>query len=383
VCSRIFKIGIVTIYPPPLLIHGRNGGVASYSKNLVLSLLNYCSVVVFAEKLLNSKNNYRDGVPIYRCWTKGVSYPFQIFRSILKNKVDLVHIQYETYLFGGMASALTFPLLVALIRLLRKPIVVTMHGVLSLSKMNKSLVKLVVLLSTKIIVHEKTLMNILTDEYRCDHLKINVINHGIEQPEVIINSDKAKKKLSIQSKKVILFFGYLTGYKNLDLLIDSARFLKTDDWLILIAGGMHPRLTKDSNYINYISELREKAARISEKSILFKGFVNEEEISLYFSAADLVIFPYNICISSSGPLSLAASFGKPFLVSDAFREVINFDDVRFKDEPKELAAKIDRFFDNPELKLKVIAWVEKFRVGRSWDKVAEKTFALYTDLIKT
>jgi len=277
-----------------------------------------------------------------------------------------------------------------------------MHGVVPLSKMTASflkenripsnalvmrlgltfLVKLVALLSTKIIVHEKNLMAILTDEYRCDHSKINVINHGIEQPEVIISSDKAKRKLNIHSKRVILFFGYLTGYKNVDLLIDSARFLKTDDWLILIAGGMHPRLTEDSNYIKYISELREEAARISKKSILFKGFVNEEEISLFFSAADLVIFPYNIYMSSSGPLSLAASFGKPFLVSDAFREVITFDDARFKNEPKELAAKIDHFFDNPELKLNIIDWVEKFRMSRSWDKVAEKTFTLYTDLIK-
>lgn len=402
-CRKILKIGIVAIYPPPLLTHSRHGGVASYSKNLVNSLLEYCSAVVFAEKLSNCNDTYQDRIQVQRCWTKGLRYPFQIFRSILQNQVDLVHIQYETYLFGGIVSALVFPLLLALIRLLRKPVVVTMHGVIPLSKINRLflkenripsntlimqlgltfLVKLVVTLSTKIIVHERNLRNILVKEYNCDHSKITVINHGIEQPKVKIGSDEAKKKLGVHSKKVILFFGYLTGYKNVGLLIESAQFLKIDNWLILIAGGMHPRLANDRTYIAYISELREKAAKISEESIIFKGFVSEEEISLYFSAADLVIFPYNITMSSSGPLSLAASYGKPFLVSDAFREVITFRDIQFMNDPKELAGKIDCFFENPELKNKILAWVDEFRMGRSWDNVAEKTFLLYAALLNT
>ena len=397
-CWKIINVGIVTIYPPPLSIHGRLGGVASYSKNLVNSLLKFCSVVVLAEKLPISKDNYYESALIHRCWTKDFRYPFQIFKILLKSQVDVVHIQYETYLFGGLFSALVFPLLLALVRLMRKPVIVTMHGVVPLSKINKSflkenqipsnalimrlgltfLVRLIVFLSTSVIVHEKNLMDILKEEYDCSISKIKVINHGIEEPTVSISSDEAKKKLGLLSKRVILFFGYITGYKNVGLLIDSAKFLKINNWLILIAGGMHPRLASDRNYVDYISKLRKKAAKISEKSILFKGFVAEEEISLYFSAADLVILPYSISMSSSGPLSLAASYGKPFLVSAAFREVITFDDVQFMNDPKKLAAKIDCFFENPESKYKILARIDEFRRGRSWDKIAEKTFLLYT-----
>jgi glycosyltransferase involved in cell wall biosynthesis len=403
VCSKILKVGMVTIYPRPLLTHGRNGGVASYSKNLINSLLKYCSVIVFAEKLSNCNSLYYDNVPVHRCWTKDLRYPFQIFRSILQNQVDLVHIQHETYLFGGLITALAFPLLLALIKLLRKPVIVTVHAVVPLSEITglflkenripsnalimrfglAFLIKLIVALSTKIIVHERNLMDILIREYNCDCSKITVINHGIEQSEVAISSDEAKRKLGVHSKKVILFFGYITGYKNVGLLIESAQFLKIDNWLILIAGGMHPRLADDRNYIAYISELQEKAAKISEKSILFKGFVREEDFDLYFSAADLVILPYNISISSSGPLSLATSYGTPFLVSNAFREVIPFSDIQFMNDPQELAGKIDCFFENPELKNKILAWVDESRMGRSWNNVAEKTFMLYTALLNT
>lgn len=393
-------MGIVTIYPSPLSTHSRRGGVASYSKNLVNSLLKFCSVVVLAEKLPISKDNYYESALIHRCWTKDVRYPFQIFKILLNSQVDVVHIQYETYLFGGLFSALVFPLLVALVRLMRKPVIVTMHGVVPLSKMNKSflkenqipsnalimrlgltfLVRLIVYLSTSVIVHEKNLMDILKEEYKCSISKIKVVNHGIEEPNASISSDEAKKKIGLHSKRVILFFGYITGYKNLSLLIESAKFLKVENWILLIAGGMHPRLIGNSNYTKYISELREKAMEISEHNILFKGFIREEEISLYFSATDLVIFPYSICMSSSGPLSLAASYGKPFLVANSFREIIPYDDIRFTNDPKELAAKIDCFFTDPEFRLKILAWVHKFKMGRSWDKVAQKTFLLYTTL---
>jgi glycosyltransferase involved in cell wall biosynthesis len=396
-------VGIVTIYPPPLSVHSRHGGVASYSKNLVSSLLKYCSVTVFAEKLSTSKGRHHEAESIHRCWTKGIKYPFQIFKTILKNEVDVFHIQYETYLFGGLASGLIFPLLVALIGLLRKPVIVTMHGVIPLSRLNSSflrenriqgntlimrigltfLVRLIVFLSTAVIVHEENLSEILKKEYNIDASKINVINHGVEEPKVMINSNEAKEKLGVHSKKVILFLGYITGYKNVGLLIDSAKFLKVDNWVILIAGGMHPRLMNDINYVKYVSELRKRAMRISEQNILFKGFVPEEEICSYLSAADLVVFPYNICISSSGPLSLAASYEKPFLATNSFREIITLDEIRFINEPEKLAAKINCFFDDSRLRLRILDWVQKFKMKRSWTKIAKKTYLLYKKLAAT
>ena len=244
------------------------------------------------------------------------------------------------------------------------------------------LVKIIINLSTAVIVHEKNLRRILIEEYKCAASKINVVNHGIEEPNATLASDKAKEKLGLHSKRVILFFGYITGYKNVSLLIESAKFLKVDNWVILIAGGLHPRLIGDGDYVRYVSQLHKRASKISEQNILFKGFIPEEEISSYFSAADLIIFPYNICMASSGPLSLAVSYGRPFLVADSFREVIAFDDIVFLNEPKKLAEKIDSFFANPTFRIKSLEWVKKFKIGRSWDEVAKKTFFLYTELIE-
>jgi glycosyltransferase involved in cell wall biosynthesis len=397
------RIGVVSIYPPHVSKHAEQGGVASYSKNLVDSLLKYCSVVIFADKLYASEDEYSEGATVYRCWSKGVKYPFQIFKKLLTNRVDVVHVQYETYLFGGLIAALVFPFLLFLIKLLRKPIIVTMHGVIPLSRVNKCfleenringnplimrlgltlLVKFIMPLSTVVIVHEKKLRDILTREYRCPASKIRVIYHGIEDPKFSINAEAAKEKLGAGSKHVILFFGYITGYKNVDLLIDSARFLKVNDWVMLIAGGVHPRLSRDSSYLKYLSDLRKRASEICEEKIVFKGFVPEEEIAVYFSAADLVVFPHKICISSSGPLSLAASYGKPFLVSDSFREIVDFDDIVFKNNSQELASKIDFFFSDTAFGLKASEYSKNIKANRLWNRISKQTYELYKKVILT
>ena len=396
------RVGIVSIYPPPRSKHVKRSGVAAYSKNLVDSLLKYCSVVVFADKI-GQISDYESskGLQVHRCWNRGVTYPFQIFKKLLNEKVDVVHIQHETYLYGGLASLLVFPLLLFLVRLLGKPAIVTMHGVIPLSRVDECfleenringnplimrigltlIVKIIVPFSTMVVVHENKLRDVLVKEYKCRPSKICVIYHGIEEPEVLVESTVAKTKLGFASKNVILFLGYITGYKNVDLLIDSAKYLKGNGWVMMIAGGVHPRLANDPGYQKYLSDLQKKASTISKEKIVFKGFVPEEALPDFLAAADLVVFPHNICISSSGPLSIAASYCRPFLVSNSFREIIDFDCIVFENNPKELAHKIDCFFTDATFNLTTVECLERFRNSRLWSKVAKQTYELYKVLL--
>jgi len=60
---------------------------------------------------------------------------------------------------------------------------------------------------------------------------------------------------------------------------------------------------------------------------------------LYFAAADLVILPYRTFMSSSGPLSVAFSYGKPFIVSKNLSSY--FDSSDFRLALKEVGLKRD------------------------------------------
>ena len=172
------------------------------------------------------------------------------------------------------------------------------------------------------------------------------------------------------------YYGYITGYKNVELLIDSAKFLKIPEWTMIIAGGSHPRLSNNSGYNEYISYLRKKASAISNR-ILFKGFIREEEVPLYFSAADLVVLPYTACISASGPLSLAISYERPFLVSDALSEILPSNYLVFRSDSRELANKIDSFFRDNKVEAEALCCLKNLKNKRLWRKVSLQTYKVY------
>jgi len=401
--EKEMKVGMVSIYPPAGFIHARLGGVASYTKNLVLSLLNSCEVVVFADTIQPTcRGHYDEDTRVYRCWNKGGFYPFQIFKRLLSNNVDILHVQHEIYLYGGLSSAIVFPLLLFFIRLLRKPLVVTLHAVIPLLKVDKRflrenwikgrpiamrvglclLVKIIAFLSTRIIVHEEKFGEVLRHEYNCPSRKVCVIHHGVEERDDLIGNYEAKEKLNLREKNVILFFGYIAGYKNVELLIESTKLLRIPNWIIVIAGGSHPRLSADPNYLKYLSDLREKALATSKDGILFKGFIADEDISLYFSAADLVVFPYTTAMSSSGPVCLAISYKRPFLISKYFKQMVKIDELTFDVDPQELAGKIDVFFRSQDVRSKALKYVEQLGDERSWNNVTEKMINLYETMIK-
>lgn len=397
------KIGVVSEYPPLGYKHVKLGGVASYTKNLVTSLLNHCIVTVYANRVSYTDRKYYDeNVLICRCWKKSVLYPFQIFKKLLNSEIDILHVQHEIYLYGGLSSAILFPLLLCFIKLLRKPVVVTMHGLIPLSEVNGNflrenwikgsplimriglilLVKLITFLSNSIIVHEEKFKEVLRREYGCLGHKVYVVHHGIEEIKNLIDKNEAKEKLSLPGKNVILFFGYIMGYKNVELLIESANFLKIQDWVMIIAGGAHPRMSANLTYRRYISDLREKALATFEDKILFKGFIDEEDIPLYFSAADLVIFPYRIVMSSSGPMYIAFSYKRPFLISNNFNQIFKIEELIFEKDPKALAIKIQTFFQNKDIKYRALKYVEQLCSARSWRNVAKKTIHIYKSMIK-
>ena len=53
----------------------------------------------------------------------------QIFSTLIREKPAVVHFQHEFFLYGGISSALLFPLLILLTRLAGIKVIVTMHGV--------------------------------------------------------------------------------------------------------------------------------------------------------------------------------------------------------------------------------------------------------------
>jgi len=181
----------------------------------------------------------------------------------------------------------------------------------------------------------------------------------------------------------VLIMGYATGYKGIDLLLEGfAEYAHADSRAYLLIGaGKHPKLAQDTAYLKEYERLQHKAAAlIPAKQYRWAGFIGEHDIAAYYSAADVSLYPYTIAMSSSGPMSFAMSFQKPFLASDAFQDILGaFPKVLFDRTAANLAERLAYFFTHKD---EYSDLSQAFKTTRSWTQVSASTSAVYQQLIE-
>lgn len=108
---------------------------------------------------------------------------------------------------------------------------------------------------------------------------------------------------------VLLFFGNPREEKGLDLLISAlAPLATTPGWQLVIAGKMRPAQE---------AQVRAQVAShgLTDKVRVDAGHVSDEDVPLYYRAADLVVIPYRR-IYESGVTIMSMSMARAVLVSD-------------------------------------------------------------------
>ena len=155
----------------------------------------------------------------------------------------------------------------------------------------------------------------------------------------------AKSAVKQNKSLNLLFFGFVRPYKGLDTLLKAVAILRNRDISVKIAGEFWD---DKEDYLRLISDLD-----ISGKVQLVDRYIPDDEMSLCFSWADLVILPYKKTITS-GIIATAYGFGKPVLATNVggFHEVIQ-DGYTGKivppDDPEALAEGIVWFMTNKQI----------------------------------
>lgn len=125
-----------------------------------------------------------------------------------------------------------------------------------------------------------------------------------------IDKLEARKQLGLQTNgKYVLFFGMVRKYKGLDLLLDAMEKVvkQNSDIQLIIAGEYYE---DETVYLNKIETL---GLAKNVKSI--NQYIPDDEVHLYFSAADLVAQTYHTA-TQSGISQIAMHYEKPILVTD-------------------------------------------------------------------
>ena len=122
-----------------------------------------------------------------------------------------------------------------------------------------------------------------------------------------LQQDAAQHALGIAPKsKVLLFFGFIRDYKGLDLLIEALAKLPQDHVLI-IAGEPYGEMKKYRDAIDRLG--------IRDRIVDRIRYIPDQEVPLYFSAADAVVLPYRSA-TQSGITAIAQHFAKPVIATD-------------------------------------------------------------------
>jgi len=120
----------------------------------------------------------------------------------------------------------------------------------------------------------------------------------------------ARKELGIGAgfEKVLLFFGIVRPYKGLSYLIEAMPRIidNIPDVCLVVAGEFWESREK---YLQRIDELR-----IEENVTIVDGYIPNEDVMTYFSAADIIVLPY-VSGTGSGIVQIAFGFGKPVIAA--------------------------------------------------------------------
>lgn len=190
-----------------------------------------------------------------------------------------------------------------------------------------------------------------------------------------ISKQQARQQLDLPSgKKILLFFGFIRDYKGLDTLIRCMALLP-DDYLLVVAGEMYGDF---AGYQRLIDDTG-TAAKIS----LFVRYINDAEVPLFFSAADVGVLPYKSA-TQSGIAQIAFNYDLPLIATDVggLGEMITAGETGLlidSQEPAALAAAVRQYFEH-NLQQPFARAIAERKASYSWPGFAEAVLQLYREI---
>ncbi len=149
-------------------------------------------------------------------------------------------------------------------------------------------------------------------------------NYGEKLPNSV-----AKQRLGLDADtSYLLFFGFIRDYKGLDLLLTAFADERLREFPVklLVAGEYY---SSPEPYLKIIAD-----RNLEDFIELRTDFIPDNEVNLYFSAADMIVQPYKTA-TQSGVTQIGYHFEKPMLVTNVggLSEIIPNGKVGYSVEP--------------------------------------------------
>ncbi|NTS41304.1 glycosyltransferase [Flavisolibacter sp. BT320] len=191
-----------------------------------------------------------------------------------------------------------------------------------------------------------------------------------------LSTKEAREKLALPlGEKIILFFGFIRRYKGLDMLLQalSDERVKKENIRLLVAGEFYE---DETIYKQIITE-----NGLENSVYLRTGFIPDNDVRLYLSAADCVVQPYRNA-TQSGVTPLAYHFEKPMIVTNVggLPSLVPHQKAGLVVEPnpQALADGILQFYQTGASYF--LPYLQSEKQKLSWDNLVQTFIGLYASL---
>jgi glycosyltransferase involved in cell wall biosynthesis len=304
--------------------------------------------------------------------------PFTWLRDALFTGADLLHAQW-----WSLPLVLVYGCICAIFKLRGKPVVFTVHNVRGHepSRLFEIASRWLFKLGDHFVVHTRQGRRLMKTEYNLPEDRISVIPHGSLDFHVYkgVDRDQIRQELEIEPRqKVILLFGAIRPYKGVEIALKAFAqvLLEVPDATLLIAGKLWQKWDPYRQIIDTYG--------IAGDVITYLDYIPANEVYRYFEAADLVLLPYRHFNSQSGIGGTAVSFRKPLIVTNVGGLpdlVTNPEYVVPPGDSDALAGKIIDCLTDPNRLAAMSADAEKVAADLNWSSIAQKTVAIYDELL--
>ena len=303
------------------------------------------------------------------------------------NKCDVVHLQHQYFLFGGVSPLKNH--FKALASRLSKPVVMTVHEIAACKAEDNFLHRAAISwVNEANFLHPAIGALIVHTQNDVDSLikigvpsdRIHRMTHPVPPALPMPDQDVAKKELKLAGKTVITLFGFISKKKGYSNALKAILRLP-EEFVLLIAGDRHPEDRTD-----YVSNLIEEVKRLKlTERVIFTGFLLQSRIPIVMAATDVAIAPYRET-SGSGSLANFLTYERPVLASDIppHKELLSQNPnclTLFESGNEEnLANRIQEVATNSALRSELTSGAKAFAAKHSYLEMARKTVRIYQSL---
>lgn len=311
----------------------------------------------------------------------------QMAEQINLSGCDALSVQHEFGIFGGEEGAY----LLDLMRAVRKPVITTLHTVLSdPSEAYHRRLRQVMDASDAVVVLTPRAIRILTSFYGVPARKVVVIPHGIPDA-AFTEPDLHTARIGAARRLVIMTYGLLGPSKGIEEMIQAMPAIvgRHPEALYMIVGATHPGILA-SHGEGYRRSLEGLVAelRMADHVVFRDGYLTDAQLDAYLSACTICVTPYpNREQISSGTLARALGAGVAIVSTPYWYAQDLLADGRGKladfHSPGSLSRAVNEIIEHPQDRAAMRRKAYEFGRGMRWDQVARDYLRVVAEVSAT